>query len=90
MEPSEPTLTTCLSSGEKATCRTVPEWPTSSPWVLSVGATEFAGGGVQKANPSSNDCRNYKVVECCMDPSCLPSDPHCAAPVAAVCRCGLN
>lgn len=43
------------------TNRTYPEWPTSSPWVLSVGATEFQDGGVPTGVPFSPDCENYGV-----------------------------
>ena len=43
------------------TPKSVPEWPTSSPWVVSVGATELAGGGVAKSQPTSNDCKIHGV-----------------------------
>lgn len=34
----------------------VAQWPASSPYVLSVGATEFDGGGIPKTKPENLDC----------------------------------
>lgn len=45
----------CLSQA------TAPDWPASSPWVLSVGATEFRDGGVVLGNASSFFCQVLPV-----------------------------
>lgn len=63
---------------------TVAGWPASSPYVLSVGATEFVGGGVPKVNPQSIDCgfpgvsgriEGQSVCEMCLEASLHPLRP---------------
>jgi tripeptidyl-peptidase-1 len=61
-------ITVVVSSGDSgahgatdencASTLTRPDWPAASPYVLSVGATQVAGGGLV-ASPKSTFCKNY-------------------------------
>ena len=44
-----------------ASSTALPDWPASSPYVLSVGATQMTNGGVLPA-PASTFCKTYTCV----------------------------